>query len=62
MVANPQILKKKKKKKQTNKQTKPKILKSKTNKRCNQTIIDVERKKETYPLKIKIKIKPNPIY
>ena len=46
MVANPQILKKKKKKK-TNKQTKPNTLKLETKEQCNQTIIDVERKKET---------------
>ena len=42
--------KKKKKKKQKQKQTnkpKPKILKSETNGRRNQTLIDVERKKET---------------
>ena len=43
MVAHPQILIKKKKKK-----PKPKsnILKSETNGQCNQTLIDVERKKE----------------
>ena len=38
--------KKKKKKQQTNK-PKPNILKSETNGQCNQTLIDVERKKET---------------
>ena len=35
------------KNKQTNKQTKPNILKLETKEQCNQTIIDVERKKET---------------
>ena len=47
MVANPRILKKKKKPKPKPK-PKPKsnILKSETNGQCNQTLIDVERKKE----------------
>ena len=46
MVANPWIIKKKKKKKKPNK-PKPNILKLETNGGHNQTLIDVERKKET---------------
>ena len=59
MIANSRILKKTKKKKTKNKKTKtktktkktnkpkPNILKSETNGWHNQTLIDVERKKET---------------
>ena len=50
MVANPWILKKKKKKKKKKTQNpKPNILKSKTNGWRNQTLIDVERKKDSLP-------------
>ena len=48
MVANPRILiKKKTKKTKKKKKPKPNILKLETNGRHNQTLIDVERKKET---------------